>query len=231
MFKKLSAPLKFLPSNLTSRAKPEEETMKTTALALIAIAGTNGACPGAVHSSPEREVTVCITSPVDLDVPFAKIEARRMFAKIGVEIDWRSLGTSCPARALVVSLETQEPDRFFPHAFGYAQPYEGTHIHVFYDRVQKAVGPSRVRYLLAHVLAHEITHMLEGTVRHSETGIMKAHWDVEEYTDLHWKPLEFAPEDIDLIYLGLASRARTVALETPRNGGRIGIDTRALEAN
>jgi len=155
-----------------------------------------------------------------------------MFAKIGVEIDWRSLGTSCPARALVVSLETQEPDRFFPHAFGYAQPYEGTHIHVFYDRVQKAVGPSRVRYLLAHVLVHEITHMLEGTVRHSESGIMKARWDAEESTDLHWKPLEFAPEDIHLIYSGLAGRARTVALETPRTGSRIGkIDTRALEAN
>jgi hypothetical protein len=29
----------------------------------------------------------------------------------------------------------------------------------------------------AVVLAHEITHVLEGTRRHSSTGIMKARWD------------------------------------------------------
>jgi hypothetical protein len=215
-FKKIWPRLKFLPSNLTSRAEPEEETMKTTALALIAIAGTNGACAGAVQSLAEREVTVCMEPRVDLDVAVAKIAAQRMFAKIGVKIDWRCSGSSCSPQALVVILETQEPAGRFPHAFAYAQPYEGTHIHVFYDRVRKAVGPSRVRYLLAHVLVHEIAHMLEGVDRHSKSGIMKAQWDEEDFAELHWKPMEFAPEDIDLIYLGLASRARTVALETPR---------------
>jgi hypothetical protein len=156
---------------------------------------------------------------VDLDVAFAKVEAQRMFAKIGVEIDWRSSGASCPAQALVVVLDAQKPAGFFPHKFAYALPYEGTHIHVFYDRVREAVEPGRVRYLLAHVLVHEITHMLEGVVRHSESGIMKAQWNDEDYAYLDRKPLEFAAVDIDLIYLGLAGRARTLAaLETPPTG-------------
>lgn len=73
--------------------------MRTTALTLIAIAGTTVGWAGTTHNSPEREVTVCITDRVGLDVPIAKIQAKEMFAKIGVEIYWRSLGTSIPQRA------------------------------------------------------------------------------------------------------------------------------------
>ena len=48
-----------------------------------------------------------------------------------------------------------------PGAMAYARPYEGVHIVVLYDRMQKVQGRLRP-VLLGHVLAHELTHVLLG---------------------------------------------------------------------
>ena len=61
--------------------------------------------------------------------------------------------------------------------------------------------------VLGHVLVHEITHILQGIQRHSASGVMKAYWDREDCGQMTWKPLRFEPEDVDLIYVGLARRA------------------------
>lgn len=67
-------------------------------------------------------------------------------------------------------------------------------------RVKSAVGawadPST---LLAHVLVHEITHVLQGVSRHSETGVMKALWTADDCMAMGSKRLEFAPVDVSLI--------------------------------
>jgi hypothetical protein len=60
--------------------------------------------------------------------------------------------------------------------------------------------------LLAHVLVHEITHILQGVDRHSETGVMKARWTTADYVQIRAQPLPFTDWDIDLIQEGLASR-------------------------
>ena len=60
--------------------------------------------------------------------------------------------------------------------------------------------------VLAHVLAHEITHVLEGVARHSDTGIMKAVWSPADYRQMKFHPLPFAPEDVDLIRDAIANR-------------------------
>ena len=61
--------------------------------------------------------------------------------------------------------------------------------------------------MLAHVLAHEITHILQGIKRHSKTGVMKAKWSYEDIRKMTWKPLPFAEEDIRLIHLGMEAWA------------------------
>jgi hypothetical protein len=63
-----------------------------------------------------------------------------------------------------------------------------------------------VEHLLAHVLVHEITHMVEGTNVHAETGIMKARWDRVDRLNMEAHPLAFTEEDVLLIHLGLARR-------------------------
>jgi hypothetical protein len=80
-------------------------------------------------------------------------------------------------------------------------PYEGTRIVVFYDQVRAEATNMPVAILLGHVLAHEITHLLEGICRHSPTGIMKQQWDWRDYSDMSRLKLSFAADDIALMRL------------------------------
>ena len=64
------------------------------------------------------------------------------------------------------------------------------------------------------MLAHEITHILEGISRHSKSGIMKAQWDDAERYRMWSEALAFAQVDVELIHLGLDARAAHL----PANG-------------
>jgi hypothetical protein len=63
-----------------------------------------------------------------------------------------------------------------------------------YDRVLKlAKGSTEVgAAFLAHVLAHEIAQVLQGTVWSSEARAMKAQWTMEDTAQMKRKPLAFA---------------------------------------
>jgi hypothetical protein len=54
--------------------------------------------------------------------------------------------------------------------------------------------------ILGNVLAHELTHALEGVARHSSEGLMKAVWSGRDYAGMvSRRPLAFAAEDLDLL--------------------------------
>ena len=61
--------------------------------------------------------------------------------------------------------------------------------------------------ILAHVLAHEIGHVLQAIDRHSATGVMKAHWKGPDFADMSARPWDFTPEDVDLMRRGMSARA------------------------
>jgi hypothetical protein len=82
-------------------------------------------------------------------------------------------------------------------------PYEGHHIVVFLDRILDA-RPELSTPLLAHVLAHEITHILQGTSFHSAEGMMKVLWDHNDFAVMKIRPLAFTETDLRLIREGLA---------------------------
>jgi hypothetical protein len=65
--------------------------------------------------------------------------------------------------------------------------------------------------LLAHVLVHEITHILQRVSRHSASGVMKARYNETDHFEMKRKDLSFTKEDIDLIHLGLALRQARLA--------------------
>lgn len=157
----------------------------------------------------EQEVLVCIESGMTRESGLAQLTARKMFAEIGVRIKFHEEG-KCPANQegmIRILLNTGVPAERFPGALAYALPYEGVHIEVFVDRIRKMVHSKRVHTLLAHVLVHEITHILQGVNRHSEEGIMKANWDRDDHRRMGWKPLTFTEKDIRLIHFGLETRA------------------------
>ena len=91
-----------------------------------------------------------------------------------------------------------------PHILAYATLEEAPHVVVLYDRFNAhSVGPRSTSVLLGHVMAHEITHILQGIPRHSPTGLMKAHWSAGDLRRMMSTPLAFGPNDVELIQLGL----------------------------
>ena len=169
-----------------------------------------GAWAGVEGRSKEYKVLVCTTMHHDFVVQRADFIAANMFAEIGVQIDWHS-NRSCPPDAIRIIYTDCGSRKFPPDALAYALPYETTHIEVFNDRLR--AHPARgLPILLAHVLVHEITHVLQGVPRHSLSGIMRARWSTEDYNEMIFRPLRFTAADVDLIRLGIEAReARLVA--------------------
>jgi len=183
--------------------------MRLTAMVMMMAATAAGVC-GA------ENVTVCAergsAGPV---ANAAEVLASRMFAEIGVHIDWRA-ADSCNGvgNVLTVSISDNTPANQLPGALAYALPYEGTHIVVFYDRIKDQVDGSMLPRLLAHVLVHEITHILQRVGRHSASGVMKARFNDTDHFKMKGKGLGFTKLDIDLIHMGLAWRQARLAEST-----------------
>jgi len=189
--------------------------MTTTRLvAMVAMVGET-LCAGQSAAVEKATVTVCV-DPDPQVLRGVRPLASKMFASIGVKIDWHDRD-SCPVGvgAIQVRMSHNPPGIRKFKTLAFAEPYAGT-IEVFPDRVQELNrngGPS----VLAHVLVHEIAHVLEGIDRHSATGIMKDKWDDNDYFQMRRKPLRFAPEDVTLIYDGVKVwQARVATAQTAR---------------
>ena len=142
--------------------------------------GAQAAEPGGISAT---KVTVCMGLGSVSAAPTARMLASKMFASIGVIIDWRN-PRACPAEAILISLIDSAPENVSRGALAYALPYEGVHIRVFCDRIRRH-DSHLVPFLLAHVLVHEITHILQGIARHSESGVMKAQKGLSERSAVH----------------------------------------------
>jgi hypothetical protein len=187
----------------------------TMLMAMVAL----GARSGLAEIRDARIVTVCMDPGTSLAVSSAQPTASRIFSEIGIELQWYST-RQCPARdAILVTLSEHAPADRQMGTLAYALPYEGTHIVVFYDRVLARAEPGTGFRLLAYVLVHEITHLLEGTDVHSDTGIMKAQWDSQDHFDMRRNRLGFTKTDVDRIYAGLDARQARLG---PDNSGKFG---------
>ncbi len=163
----------------------------------------------------QRTVTVCMDATLATEVAeVAQAKASDMFAAIGVKLDWRC-PRSGPQGTIVISFARGNPKNREPAELAHASPYEGTHIAIFYDCVRK-IRPNKVAALLAHVMVQEVTHILQGTCRHSESGVMKAWWDDNDFLEMAWKPLHFTENDIYSIRRGLDAREARIAGATHR---------------
>ena len=179
--------------------------------ALIAIAAAVMTLrAGPVERKEQKTVVVYFENSLAPKEQFgAQKLAEQMFATAGIRVAWR-IGAPSEAnlveeRPMVVRFAASTPASDHPGALAFAVPYEGVHIKIFYGRV-KAGAPRITQVVLAHVLVHEMTHILQGIDRHSETGIMKAHWTAQDYTDMAWKALSFTSDDIDRIQYGVSAR-------------------------
>jgi hypothetical protein len=159
------------------------------------------------------------------EIPFhalvmAKSTAGAIFADVGIRIRWsesKSQPVSASCLALAVEFHSDVPETFRPGALAYSalrQEY-GPQIHVFANRILKQAPTGLEGVILGHVLAHEIGHMLEGRDRHSDEGVMKAHWVARDYHQMAMRPYRFTPEDAEMIHLGYLRR-REIAMQFVR---------------
>jgi hypothetical protein len=185
--------------------------MKSTAM--VTMAAMLGSLTWAADRPGEQKVVACFEENGSylVEAPQARMIASELFHSAGVKLELRTGRRSCEGQredVIVVSLSMNTPPDLRPGALAYARPFEGVHIRVFYDRIANGAHSRQLQpYLLAYVIVHEITHILEGIDRHSDSGIMKAKWASREHDLMLKSQLPFTEEDIQLIHLGLATRA------------------------
>ena len=182
--------------------------MKITTM--MTLAAMLGSVALAAAKSEDQKVVACIEVNQENSnvVAAARMNATRVFETVGVNLEWHTDRRFCEAQrdqVIKVSLSLDIPKGLSPGALAYALPYEGVHIQVFYNRIAAAGKDLRPR-LLAYVIVHEITHILQGVNRHSDIGIMMAHWGLAEYERMKIGQLRFAEQDVDLIHEGLKVR-------------------------
>ena len=185
--------------------------MKTSAM--ITMAAMLAGSAWAASKSESQSLVICLEDGKHAGVERATAKATSMFLSAGVKLEWHGDASFCKGNpdAMVVSLMTSTPKAFHPGALAYALPYEGVHIQVFYDRIAQA-DPDLVPSLMACVIVHEITHILQGIDRHSPNGIMKALWTSSDYTQMKRGMLRFTTADVEMIHNGFAARtARNAA--------------------
>jgi hypothetical protein len=176
-------------------------------LTVVALAALVVAVSAQGKSGTERQVTVYLNNsnvvPVFVRVR-AEALASKMFAGIGVTLNLREARPAASeTAAIVIEFGDRTPAGLLPLAWAYALPFEGVHIRIFWDRMERE---RCAHQLLAHVMVHEITHILQHVDGHSAEGIMNARWTKQERLALERRPLCFTAEDVDLIYQGMDAR-------------------------
>ena len=183
---------------------------------MILLSAVLAAGSAIARESTWHMVTICLTTdgnPALLGQPVveqATMIADHILAGAGVRLSWRRSLDPClgeSVKAVQVDLSWKRPPGESPGALGYAQPFGDAYVRVFCDRIQKTVPPEREPDKMGHVLAHEITHVLEGTNFHAVNGVMKPLWDSGECRRMAVHPLTFTATDILLIRHGLEDRA------------------------
>ncbi len=179
--------------------------MKTSAMITMAAILAGGAW--AATKTDSQRLVICIEDGKHAGVDSAAAKATSMFLSAGVKLEWHSQAGFCKGNpdAMVVSFMTSTPKAFHPGALAYALPYEGVHIQMFYDRIAQS-DPDLVPSLMASVIVHEITHILQGIDRHSTGGVMKAVWNSSDYTLMKRGLLRFTAMDVEMIRDGFVAR-------------------------
>ena len=152
--------------------------------------------------------------------------ATRIYARLGLELQLRTGNAKrgdakidCSKRAIEIRVEfTRDiPNGLSDTTLASTLVYniKESRIYVLANRIRllHQYRPRLAGPLLGHVFAHEIAHALQNIDRHSESGIMRAHWTEVDHEKMRNGTLEFEPSDVALIHLGVESRFRSCSTQ------------------
>jgi hypothetical protein len=164
------------------------------------------------------EVRVCLREHVRApELLVATRSAAVILGTAGVRIRWchgllNQDGGPAPVLVeIFADAPAETPSGVQARSFPYTE--DGARIEVYRNRVLLLApeGYAASGSVLGHVLAHEITHVLEGISRHSDEGLMAAHWSTEVLRQMVRAPLPLLPHDVELIQAALLWRNSTIA--------------------
>ena len=200
--------LRYLPPEFTVAGMRQPHLVVLAA----AIIWSTDAAAGPAAPVPHVTVRVYVGAVPALPLRAALAHAEAALARAGVSLDWRW----CDAETVVAACRVPLGDgelavRFsaLPVPAGYAgrlplgdsllegPRHLGVLATIYSDRVQwlaRAAGTDAAP-LMGHAIAHEIAHLLLGSHRHADGGLMRAVWTREEIE--HGKPGDwiFTPAD------------------------------------
>jgi len=109
-----------------------------------------------------------------------------------------------------------------------AVPVEGMGriAYAIYDRVKDTAARAAMNEgdLLAFVMAHEIAHLLLPRASHTQTGLMRGHWNVRDLQLIDVLELGFSPEEASSIRAMLQRNPPMVAANAPGDSPAKGTD-------
>jgi hypothetical protein len=157
------------------------------------------------------DVTVCLTAEGTALTAGSKQTASEVLRKAGVTIAWQRPGPQASGVPrtwvriqLVEGTSNERPAEVLAVSYPYARCSQD--ITVFLDRIRSVShGFANESTLLAYVLAHEITHVIQGIDRHSQSGVMKARWTEKDRAAIFERRLGFEDVDVQLMRRGLAA--------------------------
>lgn len=145
--------------------------------------------------------------------------ASDLFKKIGIRIYWHVGELQVGQSGFGIRATVHAPKSATSEALATFDLLgaPGVEITVYKDRVRRFLEdhPSLAGAGAGYVLAHELAHAMQGVARHSESGILKAHWSTEDVKEMTYHKLTFLPYDVELIHRGLAIRFASGRSERP----------------
>jgi len=135
-------------------------------------------------------------------------QTQGIFSEAGVSLPIHICGTgyACeidtkPAKILVLRIVLGRSHQMnntlrSPLGQSFADHRGGTYASVFLEPVQQQAADNDVPWptLLAYAAGHEIGHLLLGDQAHTPRGLMKAHWDKNDFVDLKQDRLHFSKD-------------------------------------
>ena len=150
--------------------------------------------------------------------------ARSVYAEAGIDLTW--VRCSVPEKVCAGPLGTSEvwlrvspgftPQRPWlpPRALGFATVdltlRTGTIATVYVGRIARLARQAETPFesLLGLVVAHELGHLLLGSITHKRTGLMRAEWSAADLWSEDFTPARFSNTEAAHLRAGLARRAR-----------------------
>lgn len=161
--------------------------------------------------SPDIFVTIAVHNSAGVPantLSQAERTASSIFKEAGVNVDWVNCGLPAVAAQITASCRITEFPKHLQltiarrsknltdSIFGISYQGEdgnGCYSDVFFEPAEELHERLHVNLgmLLGHVVAHELGHLLLGTNSHSDTGIMRPHWNEQDLANASQGELRF----------------------------------------